>query len=204
MGCNEDFERSRVTDTAPPEDDEVGDARHRRERSHALASDRTSRSTDSTRVYLKEIGRVPLLTSAEEVRLAERVAKGMKAEEELALHHAAETLDSIDPTRRALLERHVRTGDAAKNDLTQANLRLVVSIAKRYSGRGIPLLDLEYTEDVAADVDANVVMTGDGSLIEVQGTAEGEPYTRAQLDTMLDYAAAGIESLVTMQIESRA
>jgi ribonuclease PH len=46
-------------------------------------------------------------------------------------------------------------------------------------------------------------MTGDGSLIEVQGTAECEPYTRAQLDTMLDYAAAGIESLVAMQKESR-
>jgi ribonuclease PH len=69
---------------------------------------------------------------------------------------------------------------------------------------GVPMLDLEYTEDVAADVDANIVMTGDGDLIEVQGTAEGEPYTREQLDTMLDYAAAGIESLVTIQTESRA
>jgi len=69
---------------------------------------------------------------------------------------------------------------------------------------GVPMLDLEYTEDVSADVDANVVMTGDGDLIEVQGTAEGEPYTRAQLDTMLDYAATGIESLVAMQNESRA
>jgi ribonuclease PH len=47
-------------------------------------------------------------------------------------------------------------------------------------------------------------MTGDGNLIEVQGTAEGEPYTRGQLDTMLDYAAAGIETLVGMQNESRA
>ncbi len=109
---------------------------------HALSSDRSSRSTDSTRVYLKEIGRVPLLTTEEEVRLAERVARGMKAEEELALHHAAETYDSMDTGRRSLLERHVRMGEAAKNDLTQANLRLVVSIAKRYSGRGIPLLDL--------------------------------------------------------------
>lgn len=126
----------------PIEQDEVGAARHRRERQHALAGDRTSRSTDSTRVYLMEIGRVPLLTPAEEVRLAERVARGMKAEEELALHAATETLDSIEPSRRALLERHVRAGDAAKNDLTQANLRLVVSIAKRYGGRGIPLLDL--------------------------------------------------------------
>jgi ribonuclease PH len=46
-------------------------------------------------------------------------------------------------------------------------------------------------------------MTGDGLLIEVQGTAEGEPYTREQLDTMLDYAAAGIEALVAMQNDSR-
>lgn len=69
---------------------------------------------------------------------------------------------------------------------------------------GTAMLDLEYTEDVAADVDANIVMTGDGNLIEVQGTAEGEPYTREQLDTMLDYAAAGIEMLVAMQNESRA
>ena len=69
---------------------------------------------------------------------------------------------------------------------------------------GVPMLDLEYVEDVAADVDANVVMTGDGNLIEVQGTAEGEPYTRGQLDTMLDYAAVGIETLVGMQNESRA
>ena len=69
---------------------------------------------------------------------------------------------------------------------------------------GVPMLDLEYTEDVAADVDANVVMTGDGNLIEVQGTAEGQPYTREQLDTMLDYAASGIETLVAIQKESRA
>ncbi len=68
---------------------------------------------------------------------------------------------------------------------------------------GVPMLDLEYTEDVAADVDANVVMTGNGTLIEVQGTAEGEPYTRGQLDTMLDYAAAGVDTLIGLQNGSR-
>lgn len=68
---------------------------------------------------------------------------------------------------------------------------------------GVPMLDLDYTEDVSVDVDANIVMTGDGDLIEVQGTAEGEPYTRDQLNTMLDYAAAGIETLVVLQNESR-
>ena len=127
---------------APGDGDEVGAARQKKERTHALGSERSARSTDSTRVYMQEIGRVPLLTGREEVRLAEKVAQGMAAEEELALHAAAETLDSIELSRRSLLERHVRIGEAAKGDLTQANLRLVVSIAKRYTGRGIPLLDL--------------------------------------------------------------
>jgi len=68
---------------------------------------------------------------------------------------------------------------------------------------GVALLDLEYTEDVAADVDANVVMTGECELIEVQGTAEGEPFSRELLDTMLDYADAGIAELVAMQKEAR-
>lgn len=68
---------------------------------------------------------------------------------------------------------------------------------------GEALLDLEYVEDVAADVDSNVVMTGDGRIIEVQGTAEGEPFDRAMLDTMLDYASVGIADLITKQQASR-
>lgn len=66
------------------------------------------------------------------------------------------------------------------------------------------LLDLEYTEDVSADVDANVVMTGSGKIVEVQGTAEGDPFDRAQLDRMLDLAAKGISELVVEQRTSRA
>ncbi|HEU4943195.1 MAG TPA: ribonuclease PH [Gaiellaceae bacterium] len=57
---------------------------------------------------------------------------------------------------------------------------------------GEPLLDLDYSEDSRAEVDLNVVMSGDGRLIEVQATAEGERYTREQLDELLDLAAAGI------------
>lgn len=68
---------------------------------------------------------------------------------------------------------------------------------------GAALLDLDYPEDVAVDVDANVVMTGSGQLIEVQGTAEGEPFSRDLLDTMLDYAAKGIGDLVVIQNEGR-
>lgn len=68
---------------------------------------------------------------------------------------------------------------------------------------GSALLDLDYPEDVAVDVDANVVMTGEGDLIEVQGTAEGEPFSRKLLDEMLDYAASGIDELVSLQNEGR-
>jgi ribonuclease PH len=66
------------------------------------------------------------------------------------------------------------------------------------------LLDLQYTEDVSADVDANIVMTGSGKIIEVQGTAEGDPFDRGQLDRMLDLAEKGIGELVDQQRSSRA
>lgn len=68
---------------------------------------------------------------------------------------------------------------------------------------GAALLDLDYPEDVAVDVDANVVMTGDGDLIEVQGTAEGEPFSRDMLNQMLDYATTGIAELVAIQNKDR-
>ena len=65
------------------------------------------------------------------------------------------------------------------------------------------LLDLQYTEDVTAEVDANIVMTGSGKIIEVQGTAEGDPFDRDQLDRMLDLAAKGIGELVDEQRSAR-
>lgn len=64
------------------------------------------------------------------------------------------------------------------------------------------LLDLPYEEDAGADVDLNVVMTGSGGLIEVQGTAEGDPFTRDQLNSMLDFAAKGIGELVELQAKA--
>jgi ribonuclease PH len=67
---------------------------------------------------------------------------------------------------------------------------------------GEALLDLDYEEDSSADVDMNVVMRGDGQLIEVQATAEREPFSREQLGTMLDLAAAGIERLDAIQGEA--
>ena len=64
---------------------------------------------------------------------------------------------------------------------------------------GEPRLDLCYEEDAAAEVDCNVVMTGDGLLVEVQGTAEGAPFARDQLEAMLDLAAKGIAELTETQ-----
>jgi ribonuclease PH len=66
---------------------------------------------------------------------------------------------------------------------------------------GKPYLDLCYEEDSSAAVDMNVVMTGDGRLVEVQGTAEGDPFTRDQLSGMLDVAASGIQKLFVIQKE---
>ncbi len=65
--------------------------------------------------------------------------------------------------------------------------------------QGVPVIDLDYPEDSAADTDMNVIMGESGGFIEVQGTAEGSPFERAELDAMLDLAAAGIEQLIAAQ-----
>jgi ribonuclease PH len=67
---------------------------------------------------------------------------------------------------------------------------------------GEAMLDLDYSEDSRAETDMNVVMVGDGRLVEVQATAEGEPFSREQLDALIDLAAAGIEEIVLAQREA--
>ncbi|MFN8019792.1 MAG: RNA polymerase sigma factor RpoD [Acidimicrobiales bacterium] len=124
---------------------EEGDGRRRLKLVKApRASDRSSGggSADPVRVYLKEIGRVPLLTGPEEVSLAKRIEAGGQAADRLADLEAAGRIDELDVADRRRLERTARDGERAKSDLIQANLRLVVSIAKRYVGRGMHLLDL--------------------------------------------------------------
>ena len=64
---------------------------------------------------------------------------------------------------------------------------------------GVPVLDLDYIEDSAAGTDANFVMTGKGGIVEIQGTAETEPFTEAELQALLDLAKAGIATLVEKQ-----
>lgn len=92
-------------------------------------------SDDTVGLYLKEMARVPLLTTEEEVRLAKLLVKGEEAERELAKN-------SHDPEERARLEKIIEEGKAAREHLIKANTRLVVSIAKKYMGRGVPFLDL--------------------------------------------------------------
>jgi ribonuclease PH len=91
--------------------------------------------------------------------------------------------------------------DALRERETLARSPLTGSIAAISCGivGGVPLLDLDYGEDSTAEVDANVVMTGDGGLVEVQATAERTPLSRAHLDDLLALAAAGIEQLRIVQ-----
>ncbi|MGX2997346.1 sigma-70 family RNA polymerase sigma factor [Streptomyces sp. JNUCC 64] len=91
---------------------------------------------DLFRQYLREIGRVPLLSAAEEVELARRVEAGLFAEERLR------TAPDLDTRLAGDLDRLVVLGRTAKRRLIEANLRLVVSVAKRYAGRGLTMLDL--------------------------------------------------------------
>ncbi|QIY70911.1 RNA polymerase sigma factor [Streptomyces sp. RLB1-33] len=93
-------------------------------------------SSDLFRQYLREIGRIPLLTAAEEVELARRVEAGLFAEEKLRLAPDLDSQLALD------LDKLVVMGRMAKRRLIEANLRLVVSVAKRYVGRGLTMLDL--------------------------------------------------------------
>ncbi|MDD5250776.1 MAG: ribonuclease PH [Rhodocyclaceae bacterium] len=69
---------------------------------------------------------------------------------------------------------------------------------------GVPVLDLDYIEDSGCDTDMNVVMTGSGGIVEVQGTAEGAPFSRAELDTLLELGGEGIRQIVAAQKEALA
>jgi len=87
----------------------------------------------------------------------------------------------------------------AGGKLTTHPMRELVGAVSVGIVEGIPVLDLDYAEDSACDTDMNVVMTAGGGIIEVQGTAEGAPFSRAELDTLLELAAAGIGDIVEAQ-----
>jgi ribonuclease PH len=91
------------------------------------------------------------------------------------------------------------TGLVAAGKLAASPMRDMVAAVSVGIYQGSPVLDLDYAEDSACDTDMNVVMTGQGGIIEVQGTAECHPFSRAELNRLLDLATAGIERLVNLQ-----
>ncbi|MEU9451437.1 RNA polymerase sigma factor [Streptomyces sp. NPDC048277] len=124
----------------PPPDELTADASESEpepaEPPAAARADTSGPSSDLFRQYLREIGRIPLLTAAEEVELARRVEAGLFAEEKLG------NAPDLDSELTLDLDRLVVMGRMAKRRLIEANLRLVVSVAKRYVGRGLTMLDL--------------------------------------------------------------
>ncbi|MCF8186519.1 MAG: ribonuclease PH [Sulfuritalea sp.] len=100
----------------------------------------------------------------------------------VALHDAVSTL--------------LASGKITESPLKQAIAAISVGVYK-----GQPVLDLDYIEDSDCDTDMNVVMTADGGFVEVQGTAEGEPFSRDAMNAMLDLASLGITQLITQQNE---
>lgn len=101
----------------------------------------------------------------------------------VALHDAISTL--------------LKSGKLTESPLKQGVAAISVGVYK-----GIPVLDLDYIEDSDCDTDMNVVMTADGGFVEIQGTAEGEPFSRYAMNAMLDLAAHGIQQLITKQNEA--
>jgi ribonuclease PH len=91
---------------------------------------------------------------------------------------------------RGLVERGVVPADVLTDTVSAVSVGIV---------GGMAVLDLSYEEDASAEVDCNVVTTGSGRLVEVQGTAEGEPFARSELDALLDLAEAGTKQLTQIQ-----
>lgn len=98
----------------------------------------------------------------------------------VALHDAISTL--------------LKSGKITENPLKQAVAAISVGVYK-----SVPVLDLDYIEDSDCDTDMNVVMTADGGFVEIQGTAEGEPFARETMNAMLDLATSGIHDLLAKQ-----
>ncbi|MCP2267632.1 RNA polymerase, sigma 70 subunit, RpoD [Actinokineospora diospyrosa] len=127
-----------------PKESKEGDFVWDEEESEALRQARKdaelTASADSVRAYLKQIGKVALLNAEEEVELAKRIEAGLYAAERV--RKSEDDNEKLQPQMRRDLRWIVRDGERAKNHLLEANLRLVVSLAKRYTGRGMAFLDL--------------------------------------------------------------
>jgi ribonuclease PH len=124
---------------------------------------------------------------------------------ERTIHLDCDVLQADGGTRTAAITgAYVAARDAVNHLLNQrmiASDPIIDSVAAISVGiyQGVPVLDLDYAEDSECDTDMNVVMTGRGGMIEVQGTAEGAPFSRTELEALLNLAQAGIEELTRIQ-----
>jgi ribonuclease PH len=129
---------------------------------------------------------------------------------ERTLHIDCDVIQADGGTRTASITgAYVAASDAVRFLIEQGRLsespitQAVAAISVGMLG-DLPLLDLEYTEDSSCDTDMNVVMTSAGHFVEVQGTAEGAPFTRAQMDQLLALAEKGIRELIDLQARALA
>jgi len=129
---------------------------------------------------------------------------------ERTIHLDCDVLQADGGTRTASITgAFVAAQDAVQKLLASGKLKespITSSVAAISVGllKGTPLLDLEYTEDSTCDTDMNVVMTGAGHFVEVQGTAEGVAFSRAEMNALLELAEKGIGELISLQREALA
>ncbi len=124
---------------------------------------------------------------------------------ERTIHLDCDVLQADGGTRTAAITGAFVAAQDAVNGLLQSGKIATTPILQPVAAisvgivQGTPLLDLEYTEDSACDTDMNVVMTGAGHFVEVQGTAEGVAFSRTEMDALLALAEAGIAELMDLQ-----
>ncbi len=124
---------------------------------------------------------------------------------ERSIHLDCDVIQADGGTRTASITgAYVALHDAistllAKNLITENPLKQAVAAISVGVYKGVPVLDLDYIEDSDCDTDMNVVVTTDGGFVEIQGTAEGEPFDKAAMNAMLDLAQAGIAELLKKQ-----
>ncbi len=127
---------------------------------------------------------------------------------ERSIHLDCDVIQADGGTRTASITgAYVALYDAvsyllAKNLITENPLKQAVAAISVGVYKGAPVLDLDYIEDSDCDTDMNVVMTTDGGFVEIQGTAEGEPFDKTAMDAMLDLAQSGIGELLTKQLNA--
>ena len=163
----------------------------------------TNTRTDREAARGKQSGRTQEIQRL--IGRALRAVVDLKAIDERTLQMDCDVIQADGGTRTAAITgAFVAAHDAVsfmleKKLVASSPIRDFVAAVSVGVYEGKPVLDLDYAEDSACETDMNVVMTGSGGMVEVQGTAEGHPFSRTELDQMLDLAQQGIQQLITAQ-----